>query len=288
MALLIGVGLFLHHNNLAVLNPKGPIAFQERKLIIKASLLSLIVVVPVFIMTFAFAWKYREGNKHAKYRPELDHHLGAEIAWWTIPSVIILVLSVIAWHSSHSLDPYNLISTNGVRPLKVQVVSLDWKWLFIYPDQKIASLNLLEIPVNTPINFEITSDAPMNSFWIPQLGSQIYSMPGMKTNLSLMADHDGDYHGSSANMSGAGFAEMNFIARTVRETEFSDWAKQVKKSHNVLSLSSYNVLAMPSQHNPVVYYKLADINLLNEVLNKYTQPAGQPMSNMMNMSGGIQ
>jgi cytochrome o ubiquinol oxidase subunit 2 len=264
-----------------VLNPKGIIASRERNLIIVTVLLSLLVVLPVYVMTIMIAWKYRATNKHAKYMPDWDHHLGAEVAWWSIPSAIILVLSIITWNSSHSLDPYRPIDAMGVAPVDIQVVALDWKWLFIYPQQHVASVNLLEMPVNRPVNFEITADAPMNSLWIPQLGGQIYAMPGMVTQLHLMATQAGDYHGSSANISGAGFAGMTFVARAASQSNYESWLTAAKDSKASLNLNTYSMLAKPSQNSPVSYYALASNDLFDDVVDKFMVP-NSPLSNTKN------
>jgi cytochrome o ubiquinol oxidase subunit 2 len=268
LALFVVAAVYLKHSNLQVLNPKG-------------ALLSLVVVVPVFIMTFTIAWKYRASNTKAKYRPDFDKNLGAEIAWWGIPSVIILVLSIIAWNSSHTLDPYRTIAYKNTSPIDIQVIALDWKWLFIYPKQKIATINMLEFPVNTPLRFSITADAPMNSFWIPQLGGQIYAMPGMLTQMNLMASQIGDYRGSSANISGDGFAGMVFTARATTNANFDHWVTSAKGSSMKLNSMTYANLAKPTQYVPVSYYSLADSNLLNQVIDKYMSPntaSGSAMS----------
>src|SRR4051812_406278 len=170
--IVAGASFFFQHYNVDVLNPQGDIARQQRNLIAFTTALGMTVVVPVFIMLGLFAWKFREGNHKAKYRPEWDGNTWLEVIWWGIPILIILILSVVTWRTSHDLDPYKALDSK-VKPVEVQVVALQWKWLFIYPEQKIASVNLLQIPEKTPINFTITSDAPMNSFWIPSLGSQV-------------------------------------------------------------------------------------------------------------------
>lgn len=274
---LTAAAMYLHRTNIAVLEPHGTVGAQERHLIVIAVLLSAIVVIPVFALLFAFAWRYREGNaKRAKYSPNLAGSRAAETIWWLIPSALILILSVITWNSSHSLDPYKTLSSN-VKPLNVEVVALDWKWLFIYPDQHVASVNLLEIPVNTPINFTVTADAPMNSFWIPQLGGQIYAMPGMSTQLHLMATSTGDYHGSSANISGVGFAGMNFTARAASASGFASWVASAQKSSNVLSNASYNKLAQPSQNVAPIVYKNTEGNLYGTIMMKYMMPGMQGM-----------
>jgi cytochrome o ubiquinol oxidase subunit 2 len=270
LALLAALVVYLSHSNIEVLNPKGTIAYQERRFMIYAASLSLLVVVPVFILTFVFAYKYREGNKKAKYRPNFENHLGAEFAWWAIPSVIIVVLSVIAWDGSHTLDPYKKIAYKNETPVKVEVIALDWKWLFIYPQQKIATVNTLEIPVNRPVSFALTTDAPMNSFWIPQLGGQIYAMPGMLTQLNLMATQAGSYHGESANISGAGFAGMDFMTKAVSTDDYNSWVKNTQKqATTMLNYNMYNKLARPSQNDPPSYYTLEDNNIMSQVMDKY-------------------
>jgi cytochrome o ubiquinol oxidase subunit 2 len=280
VAVIVLATIYFQHHPVAVLDPKGPIGQKERNLMYVALGLSLIVVIPVFTMTFLIAWKYRAGNKHADYRPEWDHNLGYEAAWWGIPTAIILVLSVVAWNSSHSLDPYKPLAVKGRSPLTIQVVALNWKWLFIYPQQGVATINLAEFPVNTPLNFEITADAPMNSFWIPQLGGQIYAMPGMATELHLMAGQTGDYRGSSANISGAGFADMDFTARATSQSDYNKWLNAAKNSKQGLDSGGYQKLVQNSQNNPVSYYKLVDSNIFSEVVDKYM--------GSMDMSGGAQ
>ncbi|HUD07134.1 MAG TPA: ubiquinol oxidase subunit II [Candidatus Saccharimonadales bacterium] len=271
---------YLHHSSIAVLNPKGPVAYKERKLIFIALALALIVVIPVYTLTILFAWRYRETNTKAKYSPELDGNKIAETIWWLIPSIIITVLAVIAWDSSHQLDPYKPLSST-TPPLTIQVVSLDWKWLFIYPQQNIASVNLFQFPKNTPLSFELTSDSVMNSFWIPQLGGQMYVMPGMSTQLHLMASQYGSFSGSSANISGQGFAGMTFTAKSSSNAAFNSWVKNIKDSSSKLSMAQYNKLLQPSEYNPPSYYASAQTGLYNTIIDKYLAPGGQ----MMGMAG---
>ncbi len=263
--------MYLSKQNIAVLNPKGPIALKEYHLIIFALLLSLLVVIPVFTLLVVFAWKYREGNTKSKYSPELDGNRFAETVWWVIPTILISILAVVAWRSSHSLDPYRPLVSN-TKPLTIQVVAMNWKWLFIYPDQKIATINYFQIPNNTPIDFNITSDAPMNSFWIPQLGGQIYAMPGMSTQLHLLASGNGTYNGVSANISGNGFAGMTFTARSTSAESFNNWADSIQHSNNKLSLAEYNKISIPSENNPIVYYATTDQDLYNNIVYKYLVP----------------
>ena len=278
LVILLGY-VILHGANFQVLNPAGQIASKQMNLMIFAALLSLVVVIPVFIMAFTFSWKYREG-KHAKYSPNLDSNIFAEITWWAIPTILIVILSVVTWKSTHDLDPFKPISSN-TKPMTIQVVALDWKWLFIYPEQNIASVNQVNFPEKTPIKFVITADAPMNSFWIPQLGGQIYAMSGMSTNLNLEASGVGSYRGSSANLSGEGFSGMRFKANSMTKEDFNDWVKSAKKSPESLTSSEYQELTQPSKNNPVQLYSSKQPGLYDSVIEKY-MPYGHNMENMRN------
>jgi len=280
LAVLVALGVvalaasYLSGTNIAVFNPKGVVADQERNLIIFAGLLSLIVVIPVFTITAVVAWRYREGNPKAQYSPELDHSRVAETVWWVIPSALILILSVVAWRSSYTLDPARPLSSTTA-PMTIQVVALDWKWLFIYPQQHIATVNYVQFPQATPVNFEITADAPMNSFWIPQLGGQVYAMPGMSTQLHLMANGEGSYRGASANISGQGFAGMSFVAKSTSQADFDRWVESVRKQSNDLNQGTYASLAKPSQNVAAASYASASSDIFDTVINKYMVPADQ-------------
>lgn len=266
----------LHGYNFAVLNPKGQIAGKERSLMLLAVVLSAVVIIPVFAMTAFIAWKYRASNLSAKYTPDWDHNLAAETAWWLIPLTIITILSVVTWQSTHALDPFKPLK--GQRPLTIQVVALQWKWLFIYPEQNVASVNFLDIPVNVPLSFQITSDAPMNSFWIPQLSGQMYAMSGMSTSLNMEATQTGTFIGRSANISGEGFAGMNFRVKADSNAGFSTWLDEVRSNSPKLDLASYNLLAEASENNPVTYFNSAPRGLYNYVVMKFMDPAYQPNS----------
>lgn len=290
---IVAASLYLRGVNIQILNPAGTIGQKERHLIYFAAALSLVVVIPVFILLFTILWRYRESNKHATYLPDWDQNALYESIWWLVPTALIVILSVLTWNSSHQLDPYRAIASS-VKPITIQVVALDWKWLFIYPDQNIATVNSLEIPVGTPINFEITADAPMNSFWIPQLGGQIYAMPGMSTQLHLMASKVGVYDGSSANISGVGFADMKFKTRAVSSGDFDQWVQTALRSSQHLSQTSYNKLARPSQDNRPSVYAGVQQNLYDTIVMKYMMPMSEPkdmadntmqMPAMMNMQG---
>ena len=271
---IIALGIwYISTHNIAVLNPKGMIAEEQRQLMITASLLMAIVVLPVFALTFGIAWRYRANNKKATYSPELSGSKLAETVWWLIPLAIIILLAGIAVTSSHSLDPYRAISSDK-KPLQVQVIALQWKWLFIYPEQHVASVNYLPLPINTPIEFTITSDAPMNSLWIPQLGGQVYAMSGMSTKLHLQASHVGDYQGSSANISGEGFAGMKFTAHAAAQSEFDAWVASAQRSAHILDLNAYNDLSKPSKDvRPTAYsFPPAYAGLYDTVVMKYMTP----------------
>lgn len=264
--------LYLGTHDVAVMNPKGMIAMKQRKLIIQASLLMFIIVIPVLILTWVFAWKYREGNEKSKYTPDWSHNYLLEFIWWGVPFVIVIFLAIITWTSSHELNPFKPIDSNK-KTLTIQVVSLDWKWLFIYPEQGIATVNFVQFPEKTPILFEITSDAPMNSFWIPRLGGQIYAMPGMRTKLNLIADETGEFRGASSNISGKGFAGMFFTAKSSTEQEFNRFVQSVRRSSKRLDMKTYNQLVVPSEYNPVAYYTLGQKGLFDQIIMKYMEPA---------------
>lgn len=268
---VVVIALFLEGKDIAVLAPKGMIGLKQKKLLLISTWLMLIVVVPVLIMTLVISWRYREGNPKAKYRPDWENNHLAEVIWWGFPLVIVTILSIVDWKSCHALDPYKPIASN-VKPVKVQVVALQWKWLFIYPEERIAAVNFVQFPVQTPVDFEITSDAPMNSFWIPELGGQIYAMAGMKTKLHLIADEVGEFRGSSANLSGIGFSGMRFIARSSSQQEFDAWVQQVKESASVLTQEGYNQLVEPSENNPVAFYRVDDETLYEQIIMKYMEP----------------
>ena len=263
--------IYISNNNIPVLEPKGMIGVKEKDLIITASLLMLIVVIPVLILTWAFAWKYR-ATKKARHEPDWEHNYIAEYCWWGVPLFIIIILAVLTYTSSHELNPFTPIESDK-KAVKIQVVALQWKWLFIYPEQGIATINFVQFPEKTPLNFEITSDAPMNSFWIPQLGGQIYAMPAMRSKLHLIADEVGTFMGTSANISGEGFAGMKFTAKACTEEEFGPWVESVKQSGTPLTLEQYNALVKPSQYNKVAYYNLQQADLFEQVLMKYMAPA---------------
>lgn len=257
---------------ISLFDPKGPIALQERDLIIHMVLIMLIVVIPLFVALFTFARKYRAGNPNAIYDPERTHAASREIILWAIPAVIVAALGILTWKSAHALDPGNPIQS-PTPPLTIQVVALQWKWLFIYPAQHIATVNYIRFPENTPVHFELTADAPMSSFWIPQLGSQIYAMAAMETQLNLMANTTGDFVGKDTEINGAGYAGMKFIAQSTSPADFDQWIQSVQQSSTTLDLPAYNALAVPSENNPTSSYALAAGDLFNSIMMKFMEPS---------------
>ncbi|MBT2311697.1 ubiquinol oxidase subunit II [Pseudomonas fluorescens] len=260
--------LLLGGCNMTLLDPKGQVGLDERNLIITATLLMLLVVVPVIVMTFLFAWKYRASNTSATYTPKWSHSTKIEVAVWTIPVLIIIALGYITYKSTHALDPYRPLDSD-VKPITIEVVSMDWKWLFIYPEQGIATVNKIVFPAHTPINFKVTSDTVMNSFFIPGLGGQIYAMAGMQTKLHLIANQNAELDGISANYSGAGFTGMKFKAIATTQEDFDAWVNDVKKAPKQLEKAEYEALSKPSQNNPVELYSSVTPNLFQTIIDKY-------------------
>lgn len=267
------VTILLDGKNIATLNPKGVIADQQLDLIVFTTLLGMVVVIPVFILLFMMAFKYREGNKKAVYQPDQEGSSLLEFFWWGIPILIILVLSVVTWISTHNLDPHRKLESDK-QTLKVQVVALQWKWLFIYPDREVASVNELRLPVDTPVEFNITADAPMSAFWIPNLGTQVYAMNGMTSKLHLQASETGEYPGYNTNINGEGYAKMRFKAVVTSEKEFDMWTKAAHSSDRHLDWSMYNTLAKQSTDNPVTYYMLHDTSVYDQLIAKYMEHGG--------------
>lgn len=258
--------------NFAVLNPAGIIAQKERTLLITAVLLMLIAAIPVYFLIFFFIFKYRADRTDQKYSPDSQSTKTSTFFLWAIPSAIIIALAVINWKSTHDLDPFKAIASN-TKPITVQVVALRWKWLFIYPEQNIASVNFVEFPAGSSVQFDLTADdAPMNSFWIPQLGGQMYAMAGMENHLHLLANNVGEYKGGAAEINGAGFAGMKFVAKSVSQTDFDRWVKSVQQSSAALTAATYQELAKPSENNPAAFYSPIQPDLYNQVIIKYLTP----------------
>lgn len=271
---LLFVGIFslifflASQHNIDILNPQGHIASQQRDLMIIATLLMLIVVVPVFILTFFIVWRYREGNQKATYQPQWGHSRTLETIWWAVPFLIIVILAGITWKSSHDLDPYKPLESNK-KAIDIEVIALQWKWLFIYPERQVATINYLQIPEKTPINFKITADAPMNSFWVPSLGGQVYAMAGMTTKLHLIANEKGIFNGVSANISGKGHSGMKFKVEATSDQDYTQWISQTKRSSPSLTMTTYEEIAKPSENQPKQLFNLQQRNLYDKVVMKY-------------------
>jgi cytochrome o ubiquinol oxidase subunit II len=254
---LAATGLLLTSCGEGVLAPRGPIGESERVILYDATAIMLAVVIPVIVMTIVFAWWFRAGNVLARYLPTWEYSGRIEIIVWAIPTLVIAFLGGIAWISSHDLDPPRTIDSTA--PLELEVVSLDWKWLFIYPGDGIASVNRLVVPVGRPVRFRLTSASVMNSFFVPQLGSQIYTMPGMTTQLNLRADEAGQYKGFSAQFSGDGFSDMRFEVAAVPADQFASWVERAKAQGRALDQAAYDALAQPSKAvEPATYAPVAD------------------------------
>ncbi len=272
--LCAGIAIFfvLKSENALIANPKGLIAHKELSLIKTNILLMLVVAVPTFILLFWVAWKYRDKSTKVEHEPEHSSGVFSEVMMWLIPTAVIAVMSIITWYAAHDLDPYQPIKSE-VKPLKIQVVAIDWKWLFIYPDQGIATVNFVQFPDQTPIHFELAADgSPMNSFWIPQLSGQIYSMTGMITPLHIMADGPGEYAGRAAEINGEGFADMTFVAKSTSQEDFDAWVNGVTQSPLRLDHIRYEQLLKPSKNNPVALYSSVEQDLFHHIVMKYMHP----------------
>lgn len=248
---------------------KGAVGIAQRDLIILCIALMMIVVLPAIFLAFYFPWRYRSSNKNAVYEPEWSHSTKIEVVVWGIPVIIIAILSVIVWKSTHALDPYKPLDA-PVEPLHVEVIATDWKWVFIYPDLGIATINQLNFPANRPLSFDITSNSTMNTFFIPQLGGQIYAMAGMRTKLHLIANEPGQFRGMSGNYSGHGFSKMNFVATATSDEEFESWVRQVRSSAPVMfDFETFKRVAKPSQGNAVVHFAKVEPGLFKKVIDQF-------------------
>jgi cytochrome o ubiquinol oxidase subunit 2 len=224
-----------------IINPEGPIASAEAKILFNATAIMLAVIIPVIIGTIAFAWWFRESNKNARYRPDWTYSGHIELVVWSVPTLVVLFLAGITWLGTHQLDPFKPIASDQ-KVLNVQAISLDWKWLFVYPDEGVATVNHLVIPVGRPVHFSITSASVMNSLLIPQLGSQIYGMAGMVTQLNLQTDHAGTFRGLSAQFSGEGFSDMVFDLQSLAPDQYKTWLDQSRARNDMLDEAAYSDL----------------------------------------------
>jgi cytochrome o ubiquinol oxidase subunit 2 len=266
--------------NTVLLHPSGVVAAQQGHLIVVSTVLMLLIVVPVIALTVIFAWRYRQSNSVATYTPDWDHSTQLELVIWAAPLLIIIALGALTWISSHTLDPYRPLRRidaartvpAGVKPLTIEVVALDWKWLFIYPEQGIAVVNEVAAPVDVPINFRITASSVMNSFFVPALAGQIYAMPGMQTQLNAVINQESDYDGFSANYSGAGFSGMRFKFRGLSAADFDQWVQSAKSAGRQLDNQGYLQLQKPSEREPVRRYSPVAAGLYDSILSQCVTP----------------
>jgi cytochrome o ubiquinol oxidase subunit 2 len=289
--LAIPVLLLLSGCNLVVMNPSGDVAIQQRDLIITSTVLMLLIIVPVIVLTLFFAWKYRESAKAEDYDPEWHHSTRLEMVIWSAPVAIILMLGTVTWISTHRLDPYRPLEridenrqvTAETKPITVEVVAMDWKWLFFYPELGIGSVNEFAAPVDVPINFKITGTTAMNSFFVPALAGQIYAMGGMQTKLHAVINKEGVYDGFSANFSGPGFSHMRFKFHGLSQQGFDQWVAKAKEGGKGFGRQEYLEFAKPSEREPVQYFASVDPELYSAILNRCVEPNKLCMRDMMHI-----
>ncbi|WP_213980996.1 ubiquinol oxidase subunit II [Sphingomonas sp. dw_22] len=279
--------------DMVVMNPMGDVALQQRDMVVIATLLMLLIVVPVIALVAIIAWRYRE-SANAHYEPDWDHSTQLELVIWSAPLLIIICLGAITWTGTHLLDPYRPLDrisagkpvAPGTKPLEVQVVSLDWKWLFIYPEYGIATVNELAAPVDRPISFRLTSSSVMNAFYVPTLAGMIYTMPSMETRLQAVINKAGDYEGFSANYSGAGFSNMRFRFHGMSDADFAGWVAQARAAGGELSRARYLELEKPSEKAPVMRFGSVAPALFDAVTNQCVKPGTPCMSDLMQKDAG--
>lgn len=287
--LLLPLLLALGGCHLVLLNPSGDVARQQSDLMIASVIVMCVIIVPVLIAIGVIAWRYRASRKDAKYEPDWDHSSKLELMVWAGPLLIIMILGAMTWIGTHQLDPYRPLSrvSKGkpvyadTKPLEVEVVSLRWKWLFFYPKYGVATVNELAAPVNVPIEFKLTSSHMMDSFFIPALSGQVYTMPGMQTMLHAVINKPGTYRGFSANYSGHGFTDMRFQFKGMSEQDFKKWVAGVRTSGLALDRSTYDQLDRPSRDEPVHHYAAYATNLYTRILNRCVDPGQICTSQMM-------
>ncbi|WP_249681259.1 ubiquinol oxidase subunit II [Roseococcus pinisoli] len=297
LSALLALPALLGGCNLVVLSPSGEVARRQSDLVMISTALMLIIIVPVMALTIFFAWRYRAANKEAAYEPEWSHSTGLELVIWAAPLIIIICLGALTWAATHLLDPFRPLARGAVertvaeaeRPLEVNVVALDWKWLFILPEYGIATVNDLAAPVGREIRFRISASSVMNSFYIPALAGQIYAMPGMETKLHAVIDQPGDYRGLSANYSGAGFSGMRFRFRGLSAEDFQGWVSEVRGSAQALDRPGYLALERPSENVPARHFSRVDADLFDAIVNMCVEPGKMCMHDMMSIDaqGGL-
>jgi len=262
-----------------VLHPDGSVGKDERSLIITAAALMLLVVIPVIVLTLVFAIRYRANNRKARYEPQWADSRRIELVVWAVPLAIVIVLGVVTWISTHRLDPFKPLDSPQ-QEITIDAIALDWKWLFIYPDEGVASVNEVAFPANVPVRFKVTSDTVMNSFFIPDLGSQIYAMAGMQTEVNLRAEHPGTHDGIAANFSGRGFAHMGFKAISMTKDDFAAWIAKLQAAGRTLDGDAYHTLAQPSDERGVSYYSSVTPHLFEDVVREHTNEGSAPAAQM--------
>ncbi len=274
---LVNLGLLIAYlvqgKNIALFNPKGLIAQEQLNLMISVVAVLVVIAVPTLIIAYFLAWKYRDTNTKTVRPPAHAMHSSKYLVifFWLIPIIVMIIIASVMWPATHRLAPQKSIESDK-KPLRVQVISLRWKWLFIYPEQGIATVNFVQIPVDTPVEFEMTADeTPMSSFWIPNLGGQLYTMTSHVNRLNLMADTAGDYPGSTPEINGAGFTGMKFIARADSQENFEQWVEGVKQSPDALDAEKYQALLQPSENNPTAFYADFDDDIYDNVIMKYSR-----------------
>jgi cytochrome o ubiquinol oxidase subunit 2 len=255
-----------------ILDPQGPIGAADTAILIDSVAIMLAIVLPTIVAIFAFAFWFRASNTKARYLPNWEYSGRIELVVWSVPALTIILLGGVAWIGAHQLDPAKAVE-GSAKPLTIQAVSLDWKWLFIYPDQRVATINTLTVPAGVPLRFELTSSSVMNVFFIPQFGSMIYTMNGMATQLNLRADRPGTYGGLSAHFSGDGFSDMHFDVHVVPSEQFSKWAQDASRAEKSLDELSYGEIAKPSMKSQPAVYRLADPQLFNSVVTQKLPPS---------------
>jgi cytochrome o ubiquinol oxidase subunit 2 len=261
-----------------ILDPQGPIGAADVSIMIDSVAIMLAIVVPTIIAIFAFAFWFRASNTSARYLPDWEYSGRIELVVWSVPALTIILLGGVAWIGAHQLDPAKAIEPakaveGSAKPLTIQAVSLDWKWLFIYPDQQVATINTLTVPAGVPLRFALTSSSVMNVFFIPQFGSMIYTMNGMATQLNLRADNPGTFQGLSAHFSGDGFSDMHFDVHVVPPEQFTQWAQDALHAEKSLDARSYAEIAKPSMKNPPMTYRLADPQLFSSIVSQEIPPS---------------
>ncbi|MYM28118.1 ubiquinol oxidase subunit II [Duganella sp. CY15W] len=274
--LLLAPLLWLAGCDTVVLNPSGDIAAQQAHLVVVSTLLMLLIIVPVMFLICLFAWRYRKSNTAAEYKPDWDHSTKLELLIWGAPLLIIIVLGLITWIYTHLLDPYRPLSrldenrpiAAGVKPLEVQVVAMDWKWMFIYPEQGIATVNELVTPIDVPVRFHMTASTVMNAFYIPALAGMVYTMPGMETQLNAVMNKVGVYDGFSANYSGAGFSDMKFKYHGVSQADFDAWVAKTKAGTSALTRAEFVALDKPTIKHPIMHFGTVNQGIYDLILNR--------------------